>query len=76
MEKVQEKALKIVAGIKAKSYVERCEELGLDTLEKSRKIQDMVETYQILCSKNDCYASGCWRLSESLEEEQGKQQNH
>jgi hypothetical protein len=40
MEKVQEKALKIVAGIKAKSYVERCEELGLDR----RKIQDMVET--------------------------------
>jgi hypothetical protein len=66
----------MVAGIKAKSYVERCEELGLDTLEKKRKIQDVVETYRILCSKNDGYASGCWRLSKSPEEEQGKQQNH
>jgi hypothetical protein len=34
------------------------EELGLDTLEKRRRIHDMVETYRILCSKNDGYASG------------------
>jgi ribonuclease P/MRP protein subunit RPP40 len=32
LEKVQEKALKMVSGIKAKSYEERCKELGLDTL--------------------------------------------
>ncbi len=32
--------------------------LGLDTLEKRRRIQDMVETFRILCSKNDGYASG------------------
>jgi hypothetical protein len=31
LERVQEKALKMGAGIKAKSYEERCEELGLDT---------------------------------------------
>jgi hypothetical protein len=31
LEKVQEKALKMVSGIKAKSYEERCKELGLDT---------------------------------------------
>ncbi len=48
LEKVQEKALKMVSGIKAKSYEERCEELGLDTLEKWRRIQDMVETFRIL----------------------------
>ena len=42
----------MVSGIKAKSYEERCEELGLDTLEKRRKIQDMVETFRILCSNN------------------------
>ncbi len=48
----------MVSGIKAKSYEERCEELVLDTLEKRRRIQDMVETFQILCSDNDGYASG------------------
>jgi hypothetical protein len=53
-----EKALKMVSGIKAKSYEERCKELGLDTLEKRRSIQDMVETFRILCSNNDGYASG------------------
>jgi len=58
LEKVQEKALKMVSGIKAKSYEERCKELGLDTLEKRRNIQDMVETFRILCSNNDGYASG------------------
>jgi hypothetical protein len=48
----------MVAGIKAKCYVERGEELGLDTLEKRRRIQDIVESYRILCSTNDGYASG------------------
>jgi hypothetical protein len=50
--------LRNTAGIKAKSYEERCKELGLDTLEKRRNIQDMVETFRILCSNNDGYASG------------------
>ncbi len=58
LEKVQEKALKMVSGIKAKSYDERCKELGLDTLEKRRNIQDMVETFRILCSNKDGYARG------------------
>ncbi len=44
--------------IKAKSYEEKCKELGLDTLEKRRNIQDMVETFRILCNNNDGYASG------------------
>jgi hypothetical protein len=58
LDKVQEKTLKMVAGIKVKSYEERFEELGLDTLEKRRGIQDMVDIYQILCIKNDGYGSG------------------
>jgi hypothetical protein len=67
----------MVSGIKAKSYVERCEELWLDTLEKRRRLQDMVETFQILCNNNSGYVSGLLqRLSESQEQEQGKQQNH
>jgi hypothetical protein len=48
----------MAAGIKAKCCVKRCEELGLDTLEKRRRIQDIVQSYRILSSTNDGYASG------------------
>ncbi len=41
LEKVQEKAVKMVSGLKSKDYKERCLELGLDTLEKRREEQDM-----------------------------------
>lgn len=58
LEKVQEKALRMVSGVKSSSYEERCVILGLETLEKRRRIQDMVETYRILCQANDGYATG------------------
>ena len=37
LEKVQEKAVKMVAGLRAKDYRERCIELGLETLEERRQ---------------------------------------
>jgi hypothetical protein len=41
LEKVQEKAVKMVAGLKEKEYAERCTELGLETLEERLQKQDM-----------------------------------
>jgi hypothetical protein len=41
IEKVQEKAVKMVAGLKSKEYKEKCSELGLETLEQRRMKQDM-----------------------------------
>jgi hypothetical protein len=58
LEKVQEKAVKMVTGLKGITYEERCAELGLETLERRRDIQDMVETHRILCRPNDGYAAG------------------
>jgi ribonucleases P/MRP protein subunit RPP40 len=41
LEKVQEKAVKMVAGLQSRDYEDRCRELGLDTLENRREKQDM-----------------------------------
>jgi ribonucleases P/MRP protein subunit RPP40 len=38
LEKVQKKAVKLMAGLESKDYTERCEELGLETLHERRHI--------------------------------------
>jgi hypothetical protein len=42
LENVQKKAVKMVAGLRGIGYEERCREIGLNTLEERRKIQDLV----------------------------------
>jgi hypothetical protein len=41
LEKVQEKAVNMVSGLKGNTYLEKCAELGLKSLEERRKDQDM-----------------------------------
>jgi hypothetical protein len=48
LEKVQEKAVKMVAGLKGTGYLEKCAELGLDTLEKRRQDQDMALVHKFV----------------------------
>ncbi len=48
LEKVQEKAVKMVAGLKSKIYSERCKELGLETLEERRKKQDLALVHKLV----------------------------
>jgi ribonuclease P/MRP protein subunit RPP40 len=52
LEKVQEKAVKMVAGLKRANYLEKCAELGLETLEKRRNDQDLALVYKFV-NKND-----------------------
>ncbi len=47
LEKVQEKAVRMVAGLKGKEYAERGMELGLETLEERRQKQDMALVYKM-----------------------------
>jgi hypothetical protein len=47
LEKVQEKAVKMVAGLKSKDYNERCHELGLETLVQRRKKQDLALVHKL-----------------------------
>jgi hypothetical protein len=48
LEKVQEKAVKMISGLKGTSYEEKCKELGIETLERRRKIQDMAQVYKLV----------------------------
>jgi ribonuclease P/MRP protein subunit RPP40 len=48
LEKVQEKAIKMVTGLKGSTYEEKCEELGLKTLEERRGGQDMALVHKFL----------------------------
>ena len=48
LEKVQKRAVNLVAGLQGNTYEEKCVELGLETLEKRRTKQDLLQTYKIL----------------------------
>jgi hypothetical protein len=48
LEKVQEKALKMISGLKGATYEEKCAELGLKTLEERRGGQDMALVHKFL----------------------------
>ena len=45
---VQKKAVRMVAGLHGNTYEEKCKELGLDTLERRRWIQDIMQTHKII----------------------------
>jgi Reverse transcriptase (RNA-dependent DNA polymerase)/Endonuclease-reverse transcriptase len=46
IEAVQKKAVGMVAGLTAKTYEEKCRELGIQTLEERRNDQDMAQVYR------------------------------
>lgn len=48
LERVQETAVKRVSGLKSDTYLDRCKELNLDTLEKRRNDQDLSLTYKMV----------------------------
>jgi hypothetical protein len=47
LEKVQEKAVKMISGLAGKDY-EECKELGLETLADRRVLQDMAQVYKLV----------------------------
>jgi ribonucleases P/MRP protein subunit RPP40 len=48
LEKVQERAVRMISGLKGENYAEKCEELGLETLQERRKVQDMAQAYKLM----------------------------
>jgi hypothetical protein len=52
LEKVQEKAVKMVTGLKGTNYEERCLELGLETLQRRRERQDMAMVHKYTAKEN------------------------
>ena len=51
LEQVQITAVGMVSGLQGNTYEERCEELGLETLEQRRERQDLVLAYKVLQDK-------------------------
>ncbi len=52
LEKVQEKAVKMVAGLKGRTYEERCAELGLESLQERRISQDMALVHKYMAKQD------------------------
>lgn len=48
LEKVQQRAVNMISGLKGKEYNEKLIELGLQSLETRRKRYDLIETFKIL----------------------------
>jgi ribonucleases P/MRP protein subunit RPP40 len=51
LENVQQKFVKMIAGLRPRTYEEKCKELGLETLEERRNVQDLAQTYKIVRGK-------------------------
>ena len=45
---MQQQAVKMMSGLKGRTYEEKCKEIGLETLEERRKDMDMIQTYKII----------------------------
>ena len=48
LERVQQQAVKMISGLRGRTYEEKCKEIGLDTLERRREDTDMIQTYKII----------------------------
>jgi hypothetical protein len=48
LEKVQERAVRMISGMGQGNYEEKCKQIGLETLERRRTIQDMAQTFKLV----------------------------
>ena len=53
LERVQQRAIGMVSGLKGTSYGEKLRELGILSLERRRILYDLVQTYKIIWKKDD-----------------------
>ncbi len=65
LEKVQEKAVAMVVGLKEREYTERCKELGLDTLEERRRKLDLTQAFKIIRGIDNIDAAPLFRIGGS-----------
>jgi hypothetical protein len=56
LEKIQERAVKAVSGLRGRTYSEKLAELGLPSLEMRRKEADMVQVYKIFHDEDSEYS--------------------
>ena len=52
LEKVQERAIRMISNLRGRCYQDRLKEVGMTTLEERRRRGDMIATYRILTGKD------------------------
>jgi hypothetical protein len=52
VEKVQEKAVGMISGLKGRNYEEKCKELEIETLQERREINDMAQVFKLISGKD------------------------
>ena len=62
LEKVKEKAIKMILGLTGRTYEERLEELGMPSLELRRVHYDLVQVYKIIRGKDNVDPSTWFQL--------------
>ncbi len=70
MERVQEKALRQITGLKGNTYEERCKELNLETIERRRYVQDKAQVLTIIKHIDKLPAE---TLFQPMDKEQGQE---
>jgi hypothetical protein len=66
LEKIQERAVKAVSGLRGRTYSERLRELDLPTLEARRKEADMVQMHKIMCDEASEYCEQWFSKMENV----------
>ena len=62
LERVQERAVKMISGLKGTTYEERLAELGMPSLEMRRTHYDLVQVYKIINRKDNVNPSTWFEL--------------
>ena len=53
IENVQKSTVNMISGLTGTTYEEKCQELGLESLEERRRKQDLLQAYKILSGKDN-----------------------
>ena len=53
LEKIQKRAVGMISGLGGESYEEKCKELNLETLQRRREKQDLLELFKMLNGAGD-----------------------
>ena len=70
LEKVQKRAVNMVAGLRSRNYVDKLKEVGLTTLEERRARGDMIQTFRIIQGV-DNVETGTWFTMANEREREG-----
>ena len=76
LEKVQEKAINMISGLKGETYEEKLKELGIQTLEDRRTRYDLIQTFKIISRTEDVEPSTWFKMVDVSRQRQTRSAVH